>query len=247
MEMILCDWTRMGHAYCLTGAVNSGDGWTIVRPLLHRRGGDMVRNVGWSPFLFDGHARWEVFDLVGVTSPPREPPHVEDVWIREMRSLKRMAAPVQRREILQAGIRPADIPLFGQSFSVGRETAWIDTGKGDRSLATMLVERGSLRFSGIQREGRAGPDYRVTLDVPGLGERCLAVVDHFLLRAAELAGTEMSSQVREMERIVGQMGERIAVRLGLTRPFAPQGNTQPAARVCWLMADSFFSMDDPQP
>src|SRR5262245_18607411 len=133
MEMILCDWTRMGHAYCLTGAVNSGSGWTIVRPLLHKRGSDTVRNVGWSPFLFDGHARWEVFELFGLTSPPRQPPHVEDVWVREMRSLKRMATLTHRREILEAGIRPTGVPLFGQPFHTGRETAWIDAGTGDRS------------------------------------------------------------------------------------------------------------------
>jgi hypothetical protein len=207
----------------------------------------MVRNVGWSPYLLEGHARWEMFDLVGLTSPPREPPHVEDVWVREMRPLRRMATPAQRREILEAGMRPPDVPLFGQPFSVSRATAWIEAGTGDGSLTTIVVERGALTFSGVQRQGRAGPDYRVTLDVPGLGSRSLAVVDHFLLKAAELAGDEMSSRVREMERIAGQMGERIAVRLGLTRPFAPQGDNQPAARVCWLMADSFFSMDDPQP
>lgn len=247
MEMILCDWTRMGRAYCLTGAVNAGGGWTMVRPILHKRGPAPVRNVGWSAYLLDGHCRWEVFDLVGLTSPPREPPHVEDVWVRGIRPLKRMATPAQRRAILEADIRPADVLLFGQTFSTSRVSAWLEAGTGDRSLTTVVVDRRSLAFSGVQREGRAGPDYRVTLDVPGLGSRCLPVVDHFLLKSAELAGEEMPSRLRELERLIGQMGERIAVRLGLTRPYAPNGTSQPAARVCWLMADGFFSMDDPQP
>ncbi len=246
MEMILCDWTRMGRAYCLTGAVNNGSGWTMVRPLLHKRCPSPVRNVGWSPFLLDGHCRWEVFDLVGLTSPTRELPHVEDVWVRELRPLHRTATPVQRRSILEAGVRPADVLLFGQPFSPSRTAAHLEAGTGDRSLATVVVERRGLSFSGIQRQGRAGPDYRVTLDVPGLGSRCLPVVDHFMLAAAELAGEEMSSRLREIERIVGQMGEKVALRLGLSRPYAPDGGTQPASRVCWLMADGFFSLDNPQ-
>src|SRR5262249_32977601 len=70
MEMILCDWTRMGRAYCLAGPAPAGDRWTFVRPILHNRPTAPVPNVGWSPFLLDGHCRWEVFDLVGQQAPP---------------------------------------------------------------------------------------------------------------------------------------------------------------------------------
>ena len=245
MEMVLCDWTRMGHAYCFAGAVEMG-AWMTVRPILHNRAAP-VRNVGWSPFLFDGHCRWEVFELIGVHSPKHEPPHAEDVWIRELRPTGRMAAPAERRAILEAGLRPKDVPLFGHLFADSRGAAYLDAGKGDRSLVTLVVDRKSLTFSGALRQGRAGPDYRVVLDVPGLGPRSVAVVDHFLLQAAELAGESIDARMREIERLVGQMGERIAVRLGLTRPFAPADGDQPAARVCWLMADGFFSFDDPQP
>jgi hypothetical protein len=47
---------------------------------------------------------------------------------------------------------------------------------------------------------------------------------------------------RIANRLVQQMGETVAVRLGLSRPFASQG--QPP--LCWLMANGFFSLDDPQ-
>lgn len=46
MDMILCDWTRMGRSYCLAGAVASGSGWTMVRPILHKHAQAPVRNVG---------------------------------------------------------------------------------------------------------------------------------------------------------------------------------------------------------
>ncbi len=247
MEFILCDWTRMGRAYCLAGAVFSAGGWSVVRPLQHRRGQVEVRNVGWSPYLLDGHCRWEVFDLVGLTTPPRELPHVEDVWVRGMSPLRRSATPAQRRAILQAGLRPDGEALFGQGMTTTRTSAYLEPGTGDRSLATIVVDRRSLHFSGLAREGRAAPEYRVTLDVPGLGTRSLPIVDHFLQRAAEEAGPEMPTRLREIERVVGQMGERVAVRLGLTRAFAPAGATQQAVRACWLMADGFFNFDDPQP
>jgi hypothetical protein len=247
MEMILCDWTRMGHTYCFAGAVLAAGAWTFVRPVLHTRRDSPVRNVGWSPFLFDGHCRWEVFELAGVVTPAREPPHVEDLWVRALRPLHRLASPTERRAVLQAGIRPADQLLFGAPFVSSQATASLAPGTGDRSLATILVERRSLTFTGITRQGRAGPDYRVTLDVPGLGPRCLPVVDNGLLRAAELAGEELPTRLRALEHAVGQMGARLAVRLGLSRPFAAGTGAQPSAGVCWLMADGFFSWEDPQP
>ena len=90
--MILCDWTRMGRAYCLAGAVATKEGWSFVRPVLHKPRGDAVRNVGWSAYLLDGSCRWEAFELVGAQVPPREAPHVEDVWVRSLRPLDRRPA-----------------------------------------------------------------------------------------------------------------------------------------------------------
>jgi len=167
--------------------------------------------------------------------------------VRSLRPLRRMATAAQRRAILQAGQRPSGDPLFGSPFLPTHSAISCAPGVGDRSLATLVIDRRSLSFSGVTRQGRAGPDYRVTLELPGLGPRRLPVVDHFLLAAAALAGEDVTIRLRELERIVGQMGERIAVRTGLTRPYAPQGASQPAAAVCWLMADGFFSLDDPQP
>jgi hypothetical protein len=85
----------------------------------------------------------------------------------------------------------------------------------------------------------------VTLPLPGGEERSLPVKDHFLLQRAELAGAELESRVRALAFAVGQMGERVAVRLGLTRPFP--GTPHRGEGVCWLMADGFFSLTDPQP
>ena len=65
MDMILLDWTRMGRSYCLAGAVLEKGDWRIVRPLPMKHRAAPVRNIGWSPFLFDGHARWEIFELIG--------------------------------------------------------------------------------------------------------------------------------------------------------------------------------------
>ena len=55
-------------------------------------------------------------------------------------------------------------------------------------------------------------------------------------------------KVLEVEKVpetdaVQQMGDPVAVRLGLSRAF--QGGAGNAA--CWLMADGFFSLKDPQP
>jgi hypothetical protein len=43
---------------------------------------------------------------------------------------------------------------------------------------------------------------------------------------------------------VEQMGEQVAVRLGLSRGFRSMPGR--AESVCWLMADGFFSSNDPQ-
>src|SRR5688500_12804985 len=101
MDMVLCDWTRMGRAYCLAGAVASPAGWKIVRPLLGPKPGVTVRNIGWSAYLLDRHSRWEVFELVGPRDTAREAPHVEDLWVRGLRSRKRLATADERRAILQ--------------------------------------------------------------------------------------------------------------------------------------------------
>jgi hypothetical protein len=61
--MVLLDWMRMGKQYCLAGVVQQGGQLRIVRPLLAAQQVAPVRNIGWSPYLMDGHSPWEIFDL----------------------------------------------------------------------------------------------------------------------------------------------------------------------------------------
>src|SRR6516225_5874640 len=100
VEMVLVDWTRMGTSYCLAGAILDGNSVQVVRPILSRYRTSPVRNAGWSPYLLDGHARWEIFELVGATQADTMPPHLEDIWVRSLRPHKCLAAPEQRRSIL---------------------------------------------------------------------------------------------------------------------------------------------------
>ena len=247
MEMILLDWTRMGRSYCLAGAVSDGGGWRIVRPLLAKNKTAAVRNVGWSAYLMDGHCRWEMFQLVGVKAAEAQPPHLEDIWVADLRSLKRLATPAQRRAVLEAGLRPEGEPLFGVRLMGTRAAAYLHPNTGVRSLATVLLRRGDISFTAAVRDGADEADCRVLLNLPGLEKRNFAVKDHFLLCRAEAAGGGPDERVRALTLAVSQMGETIAVRLGLTRAFAPVEGQAAKPGMCWLMADGFFSFDDPQP
>lgn len=242
MEMILLDWTRMGKTYCLAGAVADGGSWRVVRPL-PASAGEPVRKFGWSPFLLDGHSRWEIFELIYPQNLRPEPPHVEDLRVRALRPRNRVATPVQRRAILTATL--VEPPLFGADLSTTYASAYLPPNRGTRSLATILAPTDRITFSTSCREGAVEPDTRVVLPVPGLGERFLPVKDHHLLARAERASRQLDSRLRELTLAVQQMGAMVAVRLGLSRAF--QGNPGRAPAVCWLMADGFFSATDPQP
>ncbi len=56
---------------------------------------------------------------------------------------------------------------------------------------------------------------------------------------------DLERQVERLRQIVRGMGEQVAVRLGLSRSFGDEQGVTPAG--CWLMADGFFSLSDPQP
>jgi hypothetical protein len=242
--MILVDWTRMGRSYCLSGAVFEDRQWRIVRPLLTKFRDAAVRNVGWSAYLLDGHSRWEILELIGPQPADSGPPHLEDLWVRGMRSRRSFAAPEQRRAILAATIPLADEPLFGFDLLSTRASLYLRPGTGRRSLATLAVPSNQLRFSAAWREGCLEPDIRVELPFPGLGTRWLPVKDHHLLLRVERATGDLEQRVKMLNEGVQQMGEQIAVRLGLSRAFQGRAD-QPS--MCWLMADSFFSLSDPQP
>src|SRR4051812_32128699 len=110
--MVLLDWTRMGKSYCLAGAVTQDGSVRVVRPLLAKPRDAADRKMGWSPYLLDGHARWEVFELIAPQLAAPEPPHQEDLWVRSLRPRGRLAPPEQRRAILTATRTPPGQPTF---------------------------------------------------------------------------------------------------------------------------------------
>ncbi len=243
--MILLDWTRMGKTYCLAGVVAEAGGYRVVRPLLKRDQNAPVRNVGWFPRLMEGRTRWEVFELIDPEPAVIQRPHTEDLWVRAMRSPRRSATSDERRAILQATIPTVNELIFGVPFITTRTGAYLRPGVGSRSLATLVVPSNRLFFDASVRQGAAEPDVRVTLTVPGIGERALPVKDHHLLLRAERTAVEAKERARILQAEVRSMGDRVAVRLGLSRAY--QGNESRGAAVCWLMADGFHSVADPQP
>ena len=74
-------------------------------------------------------------------------------------------------------------------------------------------------------------------------EQCRAILEATAPKPEESSGDPVR-QIATLNTAVMQMGERVAVRLGLSRPFQSDAR-QPA--MCWLMADGFFSLHDPQP
>jgi hypothetical protein len=217
----------------------------VVRPLPAWHRTAPVRNVGWAPEAVEGHSRWEVFELLDGTPAPPLPPHREDAWVSRLKPRGGLATPAQRRAILLATLTPPGQDLFGAPLVTTRSTAYLPPGTGCRSLTSALVPAGGITFSASWREGTPEPDYRVTLALPGLTGRSLPVKDHFLLRRAELASTNLDRRIQELTLAVRQMGDPVLVRLGLSRAFQTSpGRTQ---GVCYLMADGFFSYNDPQP
>lgn len=242
--MILLDWTRMGRSYCLAGAVAEHGHYRVVRPLLVKHRDAPVRNVGWSAYQVDGHARWEIFELIGLQPAAPEPPHLEDLWVRTLRSRGALAPIAQRREVLAATTARLDEALFGVPLCSTRSAAYLLPGTGQRSLATVVVPSASVSFSVSWREGTEQPDVRVLLPLPGLSTRPLPVKDHHLLLQAERVSTEPEGMSQHLNRVVRQMGPHLAVRLGLSRRFQARSDH---AGECWLMVDGFFSLSDPQP
>jgi hypothetical protein len=242
--MILLDWTRMGRSYCLAGVVMEESGPRVVRPLLARYHGLPLRNVGWSPFLLDGHKRWEVFELTGVTPAVSEPPHLEDTWVRGLKPRGRQVSPDQRRRFLQSLAVSSPDELFGAPLLTTRSAAYLAPGQGQSSLGTLLIPGAGVRFSALRRQGAPAADVRVDLGVPLLAGHWLPVKDHLLLLEAEQSATTPAAMVERLFQAVQRMGEQLAVRLGLSRSF--QGRSQQGPAMCWLMADGIFSLADPQ-
>lgn len=242
--MVLLDWTRMGKQYCLAGVVQQNGQLRIVRPLPCAQRTAAVRNFGWPPFLMDGHSRWEIFELVDPKPAEPSPPHLEDLWVRNLKSRRSFAEPALRRAILQATLAQPGEPWFGAELTATRTSAYLAPRTGQRSLISLVVSARSVRFSASWREGTPEPDCRVSLGVPELQGRSLPLKDHFLLRRAELASPAVEGRIRALSLAVAQMGAEVVVRLGLSRSF--QATPSRAESACWLMADGFFSLTDPQ-
>jgi hypothetical protein len=243
--MILLDWTRMARSYCLAGVTAEGETYRVVRPLLAKYRDSPPANVGWSAYLLDGHARWEVFRLMGPERAAHPPPHVEDVWVRGISPRRSMATVEQRRAILTVTKPRADETLFGAPLLTTPGAAYLSGGAGTRSLTTLWVPAEQVVFRASRRGPGEPAEFRVRLGVAGLGDRLLSVKDHTLLSRAEQAGPDLDSQLLAIRQMVGRMGNPVVVRLGLSRPFL-DGKHSEAGR-CWLMADGFFSLSDPQP
>jgi hypothetical protein len=242
--MILLDWTRMGHAYCLAGAVWQGGQWRIVRPLMARNRDGPARNMGWSPFLIDGRQRWGLLELVGPEPARPAPPHLEDVWVHSLRPRKCLADPDVRRAILQATCPPSNQPLFGAPLQARGSGGWLHPGQGCRSLVCTLVPTDEFRFRLLWKpDGQVR--YRAHLGTAELDPFGIPITDHTLLSRAEQEHERPEDRLAWMTDQVRRMGETVAVRLGVSRPFA--GESSGSDAVCWLMVDGFFSPTDPQP
>jgi hypothetical protein len=140
-------------------------------------------------------------------------------------------------------IKP-DESLFDAPLMTTRVGAYLAPGVGLRSLVTVTVSAEDISFSFTRREGAPEPDIRVLFPIPNLGKRTMIVKDHHLLAQAERADRDSPGQISFLNQAIQQMGDQVAVRLGLSR--ALQGDSQKLA-MCWLMADGFFSLHDPQP
>lgn len=242
--MILLDWTRMGINCCLAGAVADKGGWRIVRPLQARSRQERVRNFGWPAHLLRGRSRWQAFELIGCEAAEPAPPHLEDAWVRQLKPLQRTATIHERRAILEATMANPGEPLFGATLQATRTAAFLPVGAGQRSLVTATAAADQIAVAGSWRGVHA--DLRVELAVPEAGKRWLPIKDHCLLQRTQPADlNDLDGHIAALTAALRGMGPTVAVRLGLSRAFeAPDAKTTP---VCWLMADGFFSLADPQP
>src|SRR5262249_40853765 len=148
-----------------------------------------------------------------------QPPHLEDVWVRNLRPTTRLLDRARRQAILQATLTPPGDRAFGAPLTTTRTTVYLTPGHGVRSLASVTIAVHQLRFCASQREGALEPDYRVALSLPGLEGRFLCVKDHFLLQRAEAEALHPDGRVEALQRLVGEMGKQVVIRLGLSRPY----------------------------
>ncbi|HEV3204141.1 MAG TPA: hypothetical protein VGY77_07155 [Gemmataceae bacterium] len=234
----------MGNSYCIAGAWMDQGQWRIIRPLMAKKGDLPARNVGWSPYYLDGFSRWDIFEIFLPAPANPEPPHGEDLWVRALKPQRRSASMEIRQAILEFTASAKDGPLFGVPLSTTRVGAYLNPGTGERSLTTINVAADEIRFEASFLRNNQEPDVRVSLPIPAVGPRTLMVKDHHLLRKSEQSSPDLKQRLQILNQTIRNMGPVIAVRLGLSRPFAANGAM--SKPFCWLMADGFFSPSDPQ-
>jgi hypothetical protein len=265
MEMILVDWTRMGRTYCIAGLVSEGQGWRTVRPMpVASRGGagrprlwgvvdallagppkprpsQPPANIGWSSGQLGMLQRWDIVELVGPKQAEAEPPHVEDIWVQALYTTGKSVPLESRATILRETCVHEFKPYFGVPLEQTHTSAFLRPGTGERSLVTVIAPSYDLHFEASRREGADEADVRVRLKLPGVGVKLLPVKDHYLLCQAErAAGLDPAQLAKALRQAVDEMGNNVAVRLGLSRGFdAGRGE-----RRCWLMADGFFPAEE---
>jgi hypothetical protein len=153
MNIILLDWTRMGHSYCLAGAVIEAGQIRIVRPIPTDSGNNPRGNNGWSPYLMDGHSRWEVFEMVRPVPVLPLAPHLEDVHVQALKPCGRLATMEQRRAILQATLTPHGEPFFGiELLRSPGGCYYLEPGTGQRSLTSVEVPAAEVSFTAVRRD-----------------------------------------------------------------------------------------------
>ena len=117
--------------------------------------------------------------------------------------------------------------------------------EGVRSLTSVAVRQQQIELFVQRRNYKPDVDFRVRLHVPELEGLVIPFKDHFLLNRAEQAATTDAERLASLKTALAETGEPLIVRLGVSRPYAQQGSS--SLPVCWLMADGFFSANDPQP
>src|SRR5207247_6415199 len=127
-----------------------------------------------------------------------------DLWVRTLKPKNQLASPAERRAVLEATTGKQGEPHFGVPLKATRSAAYLEPGTGTSSLTTIVLPSQSIQFRAAHREGAPGPDFRVTLQTPGLAGRCLPVKDHHLLLRVEAAASNLEG--RSEERRVGKGG-----------------------------------------
>jgi len=126
-----------------------------------------------------------------------------------------------------------------------KQKAYLLPSEGSRSLTSVAVRQKQIEMLVERRDYKPDANYRVRLHVPELEGLVIPFKDHFLLRRAEEAAPTDAGRLDALKAAVARMGEPVLVRVGVSRPYAHPGSS--SLPVCWLMADGFFSLSDPQP